>query len=64
MTRWGHVSAVEQHVGFGRAGPGEVKELEGWLGERALEHDRPVTLFAMACELPPKSWRVGLGCVG
>ena len=49
MTRWGHVSAVEQHVGFGRVGPGEVKELEGWLGERALEHDRPVTLFAMAC---------------
>ena len=49
-TRWEHVNAVERHVGFRRAGAGELKELDGWLGDQALEHDRPVTLFAMACD--------------
>ncbi len=45
-TRWEHVTAVERQLGFRRAGPGELKELDG----QALEHDRPVTLFAMACD--------------
>ena len=49
-TRWEHISAVERHVGFRRAGAAELKGLDGWLEEQALEHDRPVTLFAMACD--------------
>ena len=49
-TRWEHISAVERHVGFRRAGAVELKGLDGWLEEQALEHDRPVTLFAMACD--------------
>ena len=44
------ISAVERHVGFRRVGAAELKGLDGWLEEQALEHDRPVTLFAMACD--------------
>ena len=34
----------------GVPGAAELKGLDGWLEEQALEHDRPVTLFAMACD--------------
>ena len=49
-TRWEHVNAVERHMRFRRAGSGELKELDGWLADQALEHDRPGTLFAMGCD--------------
>ena len=50
QTRWDHAISVEHHVGFRRCGHAELKELDGWLEEQALEHDRPATLFAMACD--------------
>jgi len=50
QTRSDHVAAVERHLGFRRADQGELKSLGDWLVERALEHDRPSTLFEMACE--------------
>jgi len=58
QTRWDHATAVEQHLEFGRCGPSELKELDGWLEEQALEHDRPQTLFAMACDHPIAEGRV------
>ena len=45
VTRSDHVATVERHLGFQRAGPGDLKALGDWLVERALEHDRPIVLF-------------------
>lgn len=45
-----HVSAVERHLGFGRPSQGALEALGDWLVERALEHDRPLVLFRLACE--------------
>ena len=50
QTRSGHVTAVIQHLGFRRADQGDLKVLGDWLTERALEHDRPIVLFHLACE--------------
>lgn len=49
-TRREHLPAVMQHLGFCRARAGDRKRLIAWLGERALEHDRPSTLLQQACE--------------
>jgi hypothetical protein len=37
-------------VGYAKAKQTDFDELEAWLTERALEHDKPMLLFAMACE--------------
>ncbi len=49
-TRYDHVDAVEQVLGFRRSDRGDLKALGDWLVERAMEHDRPIVLFRMACE--------------
>ncbi len=45
-----HALAVEIHLGFCRCKPSDIEALERWLVDRALEHDRPVTLFRMASD--------------
>jgi hypothetical protein len=50
QTRSEHDTTVEQHLGFRRADHGDLKALGDWLVERALEHDRPLVLFLLACE--------------
>ena len=45
-----HVVAVIRHLGYRRVEPGDMKILGDWLTERAVEHDRPVVLFRLACE--------------
>lgn len=49
-TRYDHVDAVEQAMGFRRSDQGDLKALGDWLVERAMEHDRPIVLFRLACE--------------
>lgn len=50
QTKTDHVQAVEAHLAFRRPGQGDLKALGDWLVGRALEHDRPIVLFRMACE--------------
>ena len=45
-----HQSAAAQQLGFRRASPLDVLDLEQWLVQRALEHDKPKLLFELACE--------------
>lgn len=49
-TRYDHVEAVERLLGFRRSDLGDLKALWDWLVERAMEHDRPMVLFRLACE--------------
>jgi TnpA family transposase len=49
-TRYEHVEAAERHVGLRRTDRGDLKMLGDWLVERAMEHDRPIVLFRLACE--------------
>ncbi len=50
QTRSEHVTAVIRHLGFRRTDRGDLKLLGDWLTERALEHDRPIVLFRLACK--------------
>ena len=42
--------AVQEHLGYRKAGPEEREQLAHWLLDRALEHDRPLLLWQLACE--------------
>lgn len=44
-----HQGLVMLYLDFRRAMPLDLAELEGWLLQRALEHDEPKVLFEMAC---------------
>lgn len=45
-----HQHLVLLHLGFRRASPIDLLDLEQWLLERALEHDKPKLLFELACD--------------
>ena len=45
-----HQRPIQAHLGFRRAAVLDLVDLEQWLKERALEHDKPTLLFEMACE--------------
>lgn len=45
-----HIRTVERYLGFRRCDRGDLKALGDWLVLRAMEHDRPITLFGLACE--------------
>jgi TnpA family transposase len=49
-TRREHLGELMQHLGFHRLQPQQREKLVNWLGERALEHDRPSLLLQLACE--------------
>jgi hypothetical protein len=49
-TRRDHFQRVVAYRGFRKAGPEDLRSLETWLVERALEHDRPTLLLQLACE--------------
>lgn len=49
-TRWDHLPQVMDHLGFRRLKASGRKDLVVWLGERALEQDRPSLLLQQACE--------------
>jgi len=49
-TRWEHLPIVMEHLGFRRVNATDKEALVAWLGERALEHERPTMLLQQACE--------------
>jgi TnpA family transposase len=50
QTRTDHLNRINDYLGFRKASPEDLKDLENWLLERALEHDKPSFLFMLACE--------------
>lgn len=49
-TRIDHLLAALGHLGYRRANNQDLQQLQGWLVERALEHDKPTLLLEMACQ--------------
>ena len=49
-TRTEHLRDVLGRLGWRTAGPAEVKGLEDFPAERAIEHDSPTLLVRLACE--------------
>jgi hypothetical protein len=49
-TRTDHLREIEAYLGFRDARPADFEALLAWLVERALEHDRPLTLLHITCE--------------
>ena len=49
-TRWEQLGPVMAHLDFQRPGQADREALVTWLGERALEHERPSLLLQLACE--------------
>ena len=49
-TRTTHFQQVQAYLGFRTATPLDVYALQTWLGERALEHDKPSLLLQLACD--------------
>jgi TnpA family transposase len=47
-TRTTHFQQVQAYLGFRTATPLDLYALQTWLGERALEHDKPSLLFQLA----------------
>jgi TnpA family transposase len=50
QTRTDHLQEIERHLGFHKATAAEKTDVERWLRERALEHDRPLLLLQLLCE--------------
>jgi hypothetical protein len=50
QTRTDHFLAVQDHLGYRKAGTEERERLALWLLDRALGHDRPLLLWQLACE--------------
>lgn len=64
QTRTDHLRLVAEHSGWSPApsGGSALKELEGFLLSRAMEHDSPSLLLGLACEYlsPAKTIRPGV----
>ena len=52
QTRSDHLAKIAEYLGWktAPAGSGEIKELERFLLDRAMEHDSPTLLFSLAAE--------------
>lgn len=50
QTRTDHRKAVFDYLNYRKLSQEDQDELLNWLVERALEHDKPLLLFRMACE--------------
>ncbi|MGP1387863.1 MAG: Tn3 family transposase [Thainema sp.] len=49
-TQRQHQRQIQQMLGYRRALPIDLLALKQWLLERALEHDKPIFLFQIACD--------------
>jgi hypothetical protein len=49
-TRTTHLLQAQAYLGFRTATPLDLYGLQTWLGERALEHDKPTLLLQLACD--------------
>lgn len=50
QTRSDHQRAIEHYCGFRQPSETDLQNLNDWLLERALEHDRPILLLQLLCE--------------
>jgi hypothetical protein len=50
QTRSDHLGQIIDYLGYRRATPFDLSQLEAWLVERALEHDQPTFLLHTALE--------------
>ncbi|MGL4609988.1 MAG: Tn3 family transposase [Trueperaceae bacterium] len=60
-TQSNHFQDILRYTGFRRASPLDTLALVNWLSERALEHDKPLLLFELACDYLRKQKIVRLG---
>jgi TnpA family transposase len=49
-TRTTHLLQAQAYLGFRPATPLDLYGVQTWLGERALEHDKPTLLLQLACD--------------
>jgi len=49
-TRTDHLREIQDRLGFRDTRPADSAALGSWLLERALEHDKPMVLFHLACK--------------
>ena len=50
QTRTDHLRRIYEYLGYRRPSQADLKELFGWLVERATEHDDPLLLVSLAAE--------------
>ena len=50
QTRTEHLRQIRGYLSFRKATARDLSQLESWLVDRALEHDRPTLLLRLACE--------------
>src|SRR2546421_3303677 len=62
QTRTDHLQEILSYLEFREAGATDLQALASFVLERALEHDKPIVLFQMACE-HLKSERIIRPCV-
>jgi TnpA family transposase len=60
-TQRQHQRKIQQLAGYRRATIADIAELEQWLLQRALEHDKPTLLFTMACEFLKQNKIIRIG---
>jgi TnpA family transposase len=65
QTRADHLKKIYEYFGFRKATEEDLKELTGWLADRALQHDDPTFLLRLAAEklrkermVRPGLWRL------
>ncbi len=49
-TRADHLQSILKYLHFSRFDPMDAEQLEAWVLERSLEHDKPTLLLDLACE--------------
>lgn len=60
-TQRHHQRQIQKLAGYRRAATADVLELEQWLLQRALEHDKPTLLFTMTCEFLKQNKIIRMG---
>jgi TnpA family transposase len=60
-TQRHHQRQIQNLIGYRRATSADMVELEQWLLQRALEHDKPTLLFTMACAFLKQNQIIRIG---
>jgi TnpA family transposase len=60
-TQRHHQRKIQKLAGYRKATTADIVELEQWLLQRALEHDKPTLLFTMACEFLKQNRVIRIG---
>ena len=55
QTRTSQLQEIQDYLGFRKPSKTDYQQLEKWLLERAMEHDRPLLLFQLLIKKPRKA---------